>query len=53
VYATSLGYFGGAAFRHNLWKPLLLSLALGLVLGAIAEVVRRVARARSRTAGAR
>jgi membrane protein DedA with SNARE-associated domain len=53
VYATGLGYFGGSAFQHNLWLPLLGSAALGLALGGIAELVRRFGRGRSRTASAR
>jgi membrane-associated protein len=48
VYASMLGYLGGASFRHSLWKPLVLSLGVGIVLGAVAEAYRRLQRRRGR-----
>jgi membrane-associated protein len=48
LYAGMLGYLGGASFRHSLWKPLVLSLAIGALLGLGAEVYRRVQRRRGR-----
>jgi membrane-associated protein len=36
LYASMLGYLGGSAFRHNTWKPLLISLGVaGLITLAI------------------
>jgi membrane protein DedA with SNARE-associated domain len=43
VYVTALGYFGGAAFEHSAWKPLLLSLGIAVAVSAAGEVARRVA----------
>ena len=48
VYASMLGYLGGASFRHSLWKPLVLSLGVGVVLGVLAEGYRRLQRRRGR-----
>ena len=42
AYASSLGYFGGEAFRRTLWKPLLVSLAVGIVLAGAGELYRRL-----------
>jgi membrane protein DedA with SNARE-associated domain len=52
VYSTSLGYFGGSAFADNLWKPLSLSILVGLVLVGCAELYRRVVLDRRRPRGA-
>ena len=41
-YATALGYLGGSAFRHSLWKPLLVSGAAGVLIAGSAELARRV-----------
>jgi membrane-associated protein len=48
AYATALGYLGGEAFRHSLWKPLVVSLGVGAALGALAEGFRRLQRRRGR-----
>jgi membrane protein DedA with SNARE-associated domain len=40
LYAAFLGYFGGRAFEHAVWKGLLLALALGFALGGLVEAVR-------------
>ena len=53
LYAASLGYFGGDAFRHSLWKPLAVSLAVGFVIALAIEVTRRVAASPRRVPGAR
>ena len=42
VYATALGYFGGATFSHSLWKPLLAACAVALAVAASAEALRRM-----------
>ena len=50
IYAASLGYFGGDAFRHSLWKPLAISLAVGVLVATAIEVARRgLARRTSRS----
>jgi membrane-associated protein len=48
TYATLLGYLGGSAFSHSLWKPLVISLAIGAALGLLAEGYRRLQRRRGR-----
>ena len=48
TYATLLGYLGGSAFSHSLWKPLAISLAVGTLLGLVAEGYRRLQRRRGR-----
>lgn len=40
-YAAGLGFFGGHAFAHSLWKPLALAAAVALVVTGIGELVRR------------
>jgi len=42
VYATALGYFGGATFRDSLWKPLLAACLVALVVAVSAEAIRRL-----------
>ncbi len=41
LYASGLGYFGGTAFSHNLWLPLLIAAAVSLLVGGAGELVRR------------
>jgi membrane protein DedA with SNARE-associated domain len=48
IYASALGYFGGAAFRHNLWLPLLVAAGVGLLVGGGGELARRTLLARGR-----
>jgi membrane-associated protein len=48
VYASMLGYIGGASFQHSFWKPMLAALAVGAALGLIAEGYRRVQKRRGR-----
>ena len=45
-YATALGYVGGAAFAHSLWKPLALSLGIAAVVAVGIEGGRRLKRRR-------
>jgi membrane protein DedA with SNARE-associated domain len=42
AYATALGYFGGAAFKNSLWKPLVIALATAGLLGLVVEAWRRL-----------
>jgi membrane protein DedA with SNARE-associated domain len=44
VYAAMLGYLGGAAFREDLWKALLLGFGIAVVVTGVIELVRRVRR---------
>lgn len=41
LYASALGYFGGAAFENNLWLPMLIAAGASLLIGAGGEVLRR------------
>jgi membrane protein DedA with SNARE-associated domain len=41
VYATLIGYLGGEAFQHSLWKPFLISSAIAVVIGCFGELLRR------------
>ncbi len=41
LYSSALGYFGGAAFEHNFWLPMLLAAGASILLGACAELLRR------------
>lgn len=41
AFACAIGYVGGQAFRDSLWKPLLLGTLLAVLIGAVAETVRR------------
>jgi membrane-associated protein len=40
-YIALLGYFGGAAFEREIWKPLLAAGAVAILVAAVAELVRR------------
>jgi len=40
LYATLLGYFGGRAFEHALWKGLLLALAIAFAVAGGIELTR-------------
>ena len=42
AYASLVGYFGGRVFEHAPWQGLLIALAVGLALGGVVEVARRV-----------
>jgi membrane-associated protein len=48
VYASMLGYAGGAGFEHSLWKPLLLSLGVAGALSLVTEAYRRFRKRRGR-----
>ncbi len=41
VYSSALGYFGGSAFEHNLWLPLLIATGVSLLIAGAGELVRR------------
>jgi membrane-associated protein len=41
VYASALGYIGGAAFEHNLWAPLLIAAGTSLIVALLGELLRR------------
>lgn len=41
VYASALGYFGGAAFEDNLWAPLLIATGASLLVALGGELLRR------------
>ncbi len=41
LYASGLGYVGGAAFEHNLWIPLLISAGASIVVALLGELLRR------------
>jgi len=43
LYASGLGYIGGATFQNNLWLPMLIAAAVGLLVGGLGELVRRKA----------
>jgi membrane-associated protein len=49
VYSALIGYIGGAAFKDNPIKGMLLAFGIGLVLAASIEIARRIA-ARNRPA---
>lgn len=42
TYVALLGYFGGAAFENDLWKPILTASGIAILVAAIAELVRRI-----------
>jgi membrane protein DedA with SNARE-associated domain len=44
LYSSLLGYFGGRAFEHAPWQGLVVALAVGVALGGVVEVGRRVRR---------
>ncbi|HLI60875.1 MAG TPA: DedA family protein [Solirubrobacteraceae bacterium] len=41
LYASGLGYLGGATFEHNLWLPLLIAAGASLVIALLGELLRR------------
>jgi membrane-associated protein len=41
LYASALGYFGGAAFENNLWLPLLLAAGVSVLVAGGGELLRR------------
>ena len=41
LYASALGYFGGAAFEDNFWLPMLIAAGASILLGAGGELLRR------------
>ena len=41
MYASALGYFGGAAFENNLWAPLLIATGASLLVALAGELLRR------------
>ena len=41
LYASALGYFGGAAFENNLWLPLLIAAGVSVLVAGAGELVRR------------
>jgi membrane protein DedA with SNARE-associated domain len=41
LYSSSMGYFGGAAFKDNFWLPMLIAAAASILLGAGGELLRR------------
>jgi len=41
LYSAGLGYFGGSAFEHNLWIPLLIATGTSLVVAVLGELIRR------------
>jgi membrane protein DedA with SNARE-associated domain len=41
LYSAGLGYFGGSAFEHNLWIPLLIATGASVLVAALGELVRR------------
>jgi membrane protein DedA with SNARE-associated domain len=48
LYASLLGYLGGASFQHGLWKPLALAAGVALLVGLAIEGYRRLQRRRGR-----
>jgi membrane protein DedA with SNARE-associated domain len=41
LYSSALGYFGGTAFKGNIWLPMLIAASAGILLGAGGELLRR------------
>ena len=41
LYASALGYFGGAAFENNLLLPLVIAVGASLVVAGLGELLRR------------
>lgn len=48
VYASMLGYLGGQAFSEGSWQSFALAFGIGLAVAGLAEVYRRIQRARGR-----
>lgn len=42
AYHMSIGWFFGQEFQSSFWKPILIALGVAVVLGGVAEVVRRL-----------
>jgi membrane protein DedA with SNARE-associated domain len=41
LYSAALGYFGGSAFEHNLWIPILIATGASVLVAGLGELVRR------------
>ena len=48
LYASAIGYFGGAAFSESAWRPLAVSLGIAAAIVLAIEGYRRVQRRRGR-----
>ena len=48
LYAGLIGYLGGTAFAHSLWKSLALAFGVAIVFAALLEAYRRVQEHRGR-----
>ena len=48
VYASMLGYAGGASFANSLWKPLTLAFGIAAALALGVEAYRRIQKHRGR-----
>lgn len=48
VYASMLGYLGGEVFKNSIWKSLLVSLGVAMLVGGGTEVWRRIQEHRGR-----
>lgn len=53
LYASALGYIGGAAFKDNFWLPMLIAAGASILLGAGGELLRRKALDRHESRGRR
>lgn len=42
AFSTSLGWFGGNAFKESLWKPLAVAAVFAVIVGLAGELYRRV-----------
>jgi membrane-associated protein len=41
LFSSALGYFGGSAFEHNLWVPIVIATGASLLVAGTGELVRR------------
>jgi membrane protein DedA with SNARE-associated domain len=41
LFSAGLGYFGGSAFEHNLWIPILIATGASVLVAGLGELVRR------------
>jgi membrane protein DedA with SNARE-associated domain len=41
TYVALLGYFGGSAFKNDLWKPILAAGIVAILVASVAELIRR------------
>lgn len=48
LYASMLGYLGGATFKESIWLPLLLSVGIATLVGFSIEAWRRFQRRRGK-----